>query len=528
MAGPWDDYESAPQAMPWEEYQAPDVADAPPIEAPDTLRSRIQSDIQERLQAQQEIKAMQERGELGEGLRGDIASGLMQAGKVGAGSILDVVGQTAMAGLGEAERRFVPEGVKESVIGTAKEAAEIPVISGALKGAGVLAKRAADLYGEYKEEHPVGAMALESAANIAALAPAPRATKGLIPETRVGKTGQKLIEESKKVKSKYAPVTANQMRKKARRSYKLADQKGGVAGSGVMDDFLDDVSKMKPSSEAVVKARGGKREPFEDMIDELSALRGDKLSLDDVQGLDEMLSNRIDDFVEFGTVKKKGYKLQEIQNKFRQHIDEAVSGGDVTKFEGGAEGFKAFKEGQRLWHKARKLDDIERIIMRAEFSDNQATVIKNGFKTLLTKKGGTRGYSKAEIELMKKAAKTGNTSDLLKTFGSRLMPIGTAVTADPVVAAGVYAGAKISRDTAAMAQLSKANKVARLIATDTAKKAPYISTAGRESVGNMLKALDKAMRIETKPGLLQKMRVDRALLLQLLSEDEQTRQEAEE
>jgi hypothetical protein len=71
------------------------------------------------------------------------------------------------------------------------------------------------------------------------------------------------------------------------------------------------------------------------------------------------------------------------------------------------------------------MEDINRIIKNAEFTDNPATSIKNGFRTLARNKKRMRGYTKKERRLIEKTAKSGVVSNTLRTVvGSRLLSAG--------------------------------------------------------------------------------------------------------
>ena len=151
----------------------------------------------------------------------------------------------------------------------------------------------------------------------------------------------------------------------------------------------------------------------------------------------------------------------EIQNKFRAGIETA----DKSLISGGKEGFDALKEGRRLWSASRKLNDVERILARAELTDNPAVTIKAGFRNIVTNPGKVRGYTKQEVDLMRKAAKTGIVSDLLRiTLGSRLIPIITAASGGGLGSSAIAAGASMAaRGGAERIAVKKAADVAREI-----------------------------------------------------------------
>ena len=91
-------------------------------------------------------------------------------------------------------------------------------------------------------------------------------------------------------------------------------------------------------------------------------------------------------------------------------------------------------------------------------SDNSATVIRNGFKNIYNNPKKIRGYSAAEKKAIYKAGKDGSIVDLVKTFGSRLLPIGASLS-DPATGVAVAGGAKIARNAAEASKVNQANAV---------------------------------------------------------------------
>jgi hypothetical protein len=127
-------------------------------------------------------------------------------------------------------------------------------------------------------------------------------------------------------------------------------------------------------------------------------------------------------------------------------------------------GFDALKEGRMLWSKQAKLRDIERIITRAEMSDNPATTIKTGFRTLFNNANKVKYFNETEKKLIKKAATTGIITDSLRTIGSRLIPIGSIVAGGglPSTMASTLTSTA-SRNLASKSQIAKAEKLAEAI-----------------------------------------------------------------
>jgi hypothetical protein len=277
---------------------------------------------------------------------------------------------------------------------------------------------------------------------------------------KVGKAFQRLPQAA----------TADDIKLMANAAYKKADESGGVLKGWFTNRFLDDIADIQPATIA------GKKVPTDpklaEALDYIGSFKNTRLTLQDAQNLDEYLGEAIDGFTELGQVSKSGKKLLDIQSRFRNAIENA----DDTLIEGGKAGFDSLKEGRALWSAQLKMRDIERIIQRAELTDNPATAIKAGFRNLLTNAKKSKGYTKDELKLMEKAAQTGLVTDLLKTGGSRLVPIIAGASGSGVLGtAAAGAGAAASRGMATRNAMVNAENVARAVSQ---RAVPQAATKG--------------------------------------------------
>jgi len=271
----------------------------------------------------------------------------------------------------------------------------------------------------------------------------------------------------KNLNTKELIPNAERLAKYAHSAYDVADESGGMLHAGATNKFIDNIQSLKPQTAEGSLVSG--TSPFTDLVDRISALKDKPISLRGAQEIDEHLSDVIDGLYDAGRLTKQGKKVIDIQSAFRDMIDSA---GPQDLVAGDKSGFDAWKQGQQLWSSSRKLSDIERIITRAEMTDNPATSIKTGFRTLYNNPSRMRGFSTDEKQLIKKAAESGITTDLLRTFGSRLTPIITTATGGGLGADALSAGASMAaRNLATKSQVSRASKVADMIARNAAKKA---------------------------------------------------------
>jgi hypothetical protein len=274
------------------------------------------------------------------------------------------------------------------------------------------------------------------------------------------------------------PIIPNsdQIRKKASEQYAIASQKGGILKSELTDDFLGEAQKELLSGDEVIDAMRSSK-PLRDTLEDISLLKGQTMTLDRAQKLDEQLGLMVDGFVDkrTGIVDSVGRKILQVQSLLR----DMVEGVDESLVQGGKEGFDALKEGRKLWSSSRKMADIERIIQRASNMEHPATGIKAGFRTLLSNPSRMRGFTEAERKAIEKAANSGLFQDVVRLFGSRLLPIGTAVSGGGLGATtAAVAGSTASRELASRAQIARAKQIANIIANrgKVPEKIPFTKT----------------------------------------------------
>lgn len=194
----------------------------------------------------------------------------------------------------------------------------------------------------------------------------------------------------------------------------------------------------------------------------ISSLRDQPLTMQSVQEMDEGLGRLIDNEYNNGRLSKDGQQLLDVQTNFRNMINDA----DPSQVTGGAAAFDDLSNARDAWHQGAKMSDIERIMTRADASDNPATVIKTGARTMLSNPSRTRGWSDDELDALKDMSDRGAVGGLLHVAGSRLIPIistGAGLAGGPLgAAAGGLASYGLStgaRNLAATMQMNKAKNV---------------------------------------------------------------------
>lgn len=245
---------------------------------------------------------------------------------------------------------------------------------------------------------------------------------------------------------------------KASDLYKEAEQLGGVLSPQFTDDFLAKAQNLSKQTTAGKLTVG--QDELASLLNRWKSLRGQPISLQAAKEIDEGLSEIADKYFKDGKITAEGRKIIEVQSAFRDSIESVVP----SQVIGGKDGFLALRQARKAWQQAMKINDIERILARAEFADQPANAIKNGFRTLLSNEKRLRGYSKEEIKLIRQAASTNVQLDTLRTIGSRLLGIGTTVTGNMPAAIAAQVAGRAARTAGENVRIAKAQKVIQEIA----------------------------------------------------------------
>jgi hypothetical protein len=262
--------------------------------------------------------------------------------------------------------------------------------------------------------------------------------------------------------NKKAPLPSfEDSRRKAGLIYQEAADKGGKLNANFSNKLVDDIETQLLPKPIAGKVLTSEDQTLARELSEYIPLRGENLSLADLQRIDQSLTSKIDKYVvpETGKMDNTGRILTQLQGKIRQ----AMQKPDKSMIVGGQEGFDAYFRAMNEWKKSYKLNDIENILNRAEMMENPMTGLRTGFRNLYLKNKGSGSYSKEEMDAIQKMAKRSNIGDLLKTFGSRLIPIGSAVTAGPVGAVAGYGASTAMRTAGENLAFKRAENLVRQV-----------------------------------------------------------------
>lgn len=254
-----------------------------------------------------------------------------------------------------------------------------------------------------------------------------------------------------------SPPTSATAKATSSKFYKQAADSGDTFPPEFTNSLIDQTAAQAPQTLAGKATTG--TSPVSDLANRWQTLKDKPLDMQSIQEMDEGLGDLIDkEILPNGRPTKAGKNLMDTQTNLRNMIMEADVGA----------GGQALQKARQAWSQSAKMSDVERIIARADpdLSDNPATTIKAGVRTLLSNPKRTRGWTEDELAALKEAGNRGTIGGLMHVFGSRLGPlIGGAVGSaggpiGAVLGAGTtYGLSSGARNLATQMQMNRASNV---------------------------------------------------------------------
>lgn len=362
-------------------------------------------------------------------------------GKAGAGTANDLIG----AGI----NAVTPDIVKRGLATGAQDTANAVDNTGVGQEIGDTLMSARDKFNSFMKNNPRTASQLESLGNIAALAPSANASEpisnGIRSVAANTSTGLRGLSESyaakypigtapfDPLKMKIAePINADVVKNASQNAYRDA----GQLGAGFQPTFATKAhaiiqeAKIKPFADDILTTEDA---AVNSALNDFDKLAGKKLTLNDYQRLDSSLGDKATQAYVGGDA-NKGRIISQVQDKIRDLV--SPNNLKETDLIGDREGIDALTQHAiPLWSTQAKMQDIEKIINRANMMDNSTTAMRTGFRNLALNKNRMASYPKDVQKLIQKAAVSGKADDLLGVLGSRLNVIaGGAVGGLPGVA----------------------------------------------------------------------------------------------
>jgi len=245
-------------------------------------------------------------------------------------------------------------------------------------------------------------------------------------------------------------ATSEAMQRISAQHYAAADRAGAIFKPTFRNDFIKHAESLAPQEE---KAAVGDTE-LTKLLQRLDVDRDEPLTMKGAQEIDEHLGDLVDKHYVNGHLQKEGRDIKDLQTHLRSMMDNATDA-DIM---GGKNGAAALRQGRQTFSQSMKMRDIERIDERAKNSDNPAATFRSGLRTLLSNPSRMRGYTPAEQDAIRAAAKSGKADAVLKLLSSRAAPFAAAGTGFMMGhVPGAIAGEGIGLGAQALAKRSLAN-----------------------------------------------------------------------
>ncbi len=414
MANPFDQFDSQPTP-------APAGASANPFDQFDQpgIGARIGKDLADRVQVGKDI--------IGAPDRSIPAKALQYVGKVGAGLANDVVGEGVKSAVGA-----IPQPVKD-VVSTGvddleKAASVLPGMNSYSNAVQNSLKGSQQLWEKTKQNYPSFAATLESVGNVAQLAGTVGAVDAAAGAVRSGVNGVSDAMANKPPAPPKAPPVPNlssqDLRDISSGIYQKAAQAGGSLNADFTDKFVDDITQAATShiqtpADAAQAAAWKLQNPAADLISGAQEAKGQPMSLQIAQTLDQKLGDLVhDNVLPDGHVNSAGREYSILQGKLR----DAIKNAPPEQFIGGQAGFDASIDARKSWMYQAQLNDVERIIAKAQGQTQPAAAMQRGFYSLYTNPARSAGFEPDDFALIKKAGSKNIGADILNSAGSGLVP----------------------------------------------------------------------------------------------------------
>lgn len=246
------------------------------------------------------------------------------------------------------------------------------------------------------------------------------------------------------------PPAGMDIKSEAGQYYKQAKDLGAVYSPNASLQVAGDVEKaLAATGKNNARLHGDTLSVLDDLK---SASRNGNLSLEELDQFRQL----------FGQVSTKNVISNPADafkaNRAIDAIDDFVKNSGASHLvSGDPAAIDALNQGRSMWSQAAKVSDVEKIMSHADMTDNPATSIKTGFRTLLENQKRIGGYSPEERQIMKNIATSNAGLDILRTFGSRLMGIVSGATGAGVGGTAAAQGISMaSRGAATAMQMNKA------------------------------------------------------------------------
>jgi len=211
----------------------------------------------------------------------------------------------------------------------------------------------------------------------------------------------------------YSPASSAAADAAAKYRYDYLKSSGLTFASDLVDSALDSVQPTSPRELARETTTG--RTPVSDALDNLNTFRGQPMTIQQYQGMMEGLNARIRTLNT--TDPSAAGQLRKIQSNLKDAFESAapenISSGDIADM-------TTFKDANKSYQQARKMEDIEQMQATANRTSIPTTSFQSQVRAFLKNDNNTEGWTAEEKAALDNAADRGASGALMHLLGSRL------------------------------------------------------------------------------------------------------------
>jgi hypothetical protein len=224
----------------------------------------------------------------------------------------------------------------------------------------------------------------------------------------------------------------------ASNSYRAVESSGLTFSPEFVNAALDSTRPASPRELAREATTG--RTPVSDVLDNLDTFRDQPMTIQQYQGMMEGLRAKIRGEYKEGALSPTGQQLTVIRKSLADTF-EGASASDLSS--GNIKDMATFKDANKAYSQARKMETLEDMQDYANGTDNPTTSIKQQVRTFLKSDKKTAGWNDDEIQAMQDAAERGTLGSVMHYMGSRIAP-GVAMAIVPGVETALHGAPGLS------------------------------------------------------------------------------------
>ena len=213
--------------------------------------------------------------------------------------------------------------------------------------------------------------------------------------------GRALQSRAKKLAAKGAP-NADQLRKEANEAYTIAKESGVTIDPTQFSNFVDDVVKSVSGKTAVQQTAKDKLMPsIAEVKKMLTNSIGEELGFEDLEELRKIASIPAGDITNPAQQSAAMVIINAIDD-LAENIDPTQAQGDLFQDQLKTAVAGSFKAARSMWGKLRKTEQLDDLLLNAgTYAGGLESGIKNQLNSILRNPRRQRGFTKAELDMMR-------------------------------------------------------------------------------------------------------------------------------